>query len=123
MDRDVPEVYQPAEDSLLLAETATERVGGDDTVLEVGVGSGFVAERVRSEVTVIGVGGVFTAADAYRKLRAGADLVQLYTGLVYRGPAVARDINEGLLALLERDGFDSAAEAVGADLDRAASEG
>ena len=83
----------------------------------------FVAERVRSEVTVIGVGGVFTAADAYRKLRAGADLVQLYTGLVYRGPAVARDINEGLLALLERDGFDSAAEAVGADLDRAASEG
>jgi len=47
MDRDVPEVYQPAEDSLLLAETATERIGGDDTVLEVGVGSGFVAERVQ----------------------------------------------------------------------------
>ncbi len=47
MDRDVPDVYQPAEDSLLLAETATERVTADDTVLEVGVGSGFVAERVR----------------------------------------------------------------------------
>jgi len=47
MDRDVPDVYQPAEDSLLLAETATERVTGDDMVLEVGVGSGFVAERVR----------------------------------------------------------------------------
>ena len=68
-------------------------------------------------VPVIGVGGVFTAADAYRKIRAGASLVQLYTGLIYRGPAIAREINVGLLALLERDGFDSVAEAVGADLD------
>jgi dihydroorotate dehydrogenase len=76
----------------------------------------FVAERVPEDVTVIGVGGVFTAADAYRKLRAGADLLQLYTGLVYRGPAIAREINEGLLELLDRDGFDSVTEAVGADL-------
>ncbi|NHN60702.1 MULTISPECIES: quinone-dependent dihydroorotate dehydrogenase [Halorussus] len=75
----------------------------------------FVAERV--DVPVVGVGGVFTAADAYRKLRAGAHVVQLYTGLVYRGPSIARDINEGLLDLLERDGFDSVEDAVGADLD------
>lgn len=77
----------------------------------------FVAERVPSQATVIGVGGVFTAVDAYRKLRAGADLVQLYTGLVYRGPSIARDINRGLLALCERDGFDSVEDAVGADLE------
>ncbi|WP_276299524.1 quinone-dependent dihydroorotate dehydrogenase [Halorussus lipolyticus] len=75
----------------------------------------FVAERV--DVPVVGVGGVFTAEDAYRKLRAGAHVVQLYTGLVYRGPSIARDINEGLLDLLERDGFDSVEEVVGADLD------
>ena len=75
----------------------------------------FVAERV--DVPVVGVGGVFTAEDAYRKLRAGARVVQLYTGLVYRGPAIARDINEGLLKLLDRDGFDSVEDAVGADLD------
>ncbi|MFB6075410.1 MAG: quinone-dependent dihydroorotate dehydrogenase [Haloarculaceae archaeon] len=74
----------------------------------------FAAERV--DVPVIGVGGVSTAEGAYRKLRAGASLVQLYTGLIYRGPAVAREINEGLLALLERDGFDSVGDAVGADL-------
>jgi dihydroorotate dehydrogenase len=74
----------------------------------------FVAERV--DVPVIGVGGVSTAEDAYRKIRAGASLVQLYTALIYRGPAVAREINRGLLALLERDGFDSVGEAVGADL-------
>jgi len=74
----------------------------------------FVASR--TDLPVIGVGGVFTAEDAYRKIRAGARLVQLYTGLVYRGPGIARDINEGLLDLLERDGFDSIEDAVGADL-------
>ncbi|WP_135303305.1 quinone-dependent dihydroorotate dehydrogenase [Haloarcula amylovorans] len=74
----------------------------------------FVAERV--DVPVVGVGGISTAEGAYRKIRAGASLVQLYTGLVYRGPSIARDINEGLLDLLEADGFDSVEAAVGADL-------
>ena len=74
----------------------------------------FVAER--TDLPVVGVGGVFTAADAYEKIRAGASVVQLYTGLVYRGPSVAKSINAGLLDLLERDGFDSVADAVGADL-------
>jgi dihydroorotate dehydrogenase len=74
----------------------------------------FVAER--SDVPVIGVGGVSSAAGAYRKIRAGASLVQLYTGLVYQGPSIARDINRGLLELLDKDGFDSVKEAVGADL-------
>jgi len=74
----------------------------------------FVAERV--DVPVVGVGGVSDAAGAYAKIRAGADLVQLYTALVYEGPTVARDINAGLLELLERDGFDSVRDAVGADL-------
>jgi dihydroorotate dehydrogenase len=74
----------------------------------------FVAER--TDVPVIGVGGISDAAGAYEKIRAGASLVQLYTGLVYEGPSLARDINEGLLELLERDGFGSVAAAVGADL-------
>ncbi|WP_049969075.1 quinone-dependent dihydroorotate dehydrogenase [Haladaptatus cibarius] len=75
----------------------------------------FTAEHV--DVPVIGVGGIFTAEDAYRKIRAGAHVVQLYTGLVYRGPSIAREINEGLLELLDRDGFDSIEDAIGADLD------
>ena len=74
----------------------------------------FIAER--TDVPVVGVGGVSDAAGAYAKIRNGASLVQLYTGLVYEGPSVARDINEGLAELLERDGFDSVADAVGADL-------
>ena len=74
----------------------------------------FVAER--TDVPVIGVGGVSDAAGAYEKIRTGASLVQLYTGLVYEGPGLARDINEGLLDLLEQDGFESVSDAVGADL-------
>lgn len=74
----------------------------------------YVAER--TDVPVVGVGGVATAADAYRKIRAGASLVQLYTGLVYQGPTVARDINRGLVELLDRDGFESIGDAVGADI-------
>jgi len=75
----------------------------------------YVSRRVN--VPVIGVGGVSTAEDAYRKLRAGAQLVQLYTGLVYRGPGIAREINRGLLDLLEADGFDSAEAAIGVDIE------
>ena len=77
----------------------------------------FIAER--TDVPVVGVGGVSDAEGAYAKIRAGASLVQLYTGLVYEGPSIARDINEGVLELLERDGFDSVADAVGADLPEA----
>jgi len=74
----------------------------------------FVAERV--DVPVVGVGGVSSAEGAYRKIRAGATLVELYTALVYEGPSLAHEINEGLLELLEEDGFESIEDAVGADL-------
>ncbi|MFB6193708.1 MAG: dihydroorotate dehydrogenase (quinone), partial [Halobaculum sp.] len=75
----------------------------------------FVAERV--DVPVIGVGGVHDAHSAYAKIRAGADLVQLYTALVYHGPTLAHEINRGLVELAERDGFENVSEAVGADLE------
>ncbi|EJN60069.1 quinone-dependent dihydroorotate dehydrogenase [Halogranum rubrum] len=73
----------------------------------------FIAER--TDVPIVGVGGITDAEGAYAKIRAGASVVQLYTGLVYEGPGLARDINEGLLDLLERDGFDSVEDAVGVD--------
>jgi dihydroorotate dehydrogenase len=77
----------------------------------------FVARVARqTDVPVVGVGGVSDAESAYAKLRAGADLVQLYTALVYEGPTVARDVNRGLVDLLARDGFDHVSEAVGVDL-------
>lgn len=66
-------------------------------------------------VTLIGVGGISSGADAYAKIRAGASLVQLYTAMVYRGPGLVAEIKRDLAALLRRDGFDSVSAAIGAD--------
>ena len=70
-----------------------------------------------TDLPIVGVGGVDSAESAYAKIRAGASLVQLYTAFVYNGPSTAREINRGLVALVERDGFDSVEAAVGADLE------
>lgn len=67
----------------------------------------------RGRLTIIGVGGVFTAQDAWEKISAGAALLELYTGFIYQGPGVARDINEGLAEILSREGFRTLDEAVG----------
>ena len=69
----------------------------------------------QGRLTLIGVGGISSGADAYAKIRAGASLVQLYTALVYEGPDLASRINRDLGALLERDGFANVSDAVGAD--------
>jgi dihydroorotate dehydrogenase len=66
-------------------------------------------------VALIGCGGIATAEDAYAKIRAGASLLQLYTALVYRGPALVGAVLDGLAGLLARDGFASIADAVGAE--------
>jgi dihydroorotate dehydrogenase len=64
---------------------------------------------------LIGIGGVESGETAYRKIRAGASLVQLYTGLVYDGPGLVARIKRELADLLRRDGFSELAAAVGAD--------
>jgi dihydroorotate dehydrogenase len=67
------------------------------------------------QLPIIGVGGIFTTQDAYEKIRAGASLVEVWTGLIYEGPGIVGNINRGLLRLLARDGFHSIAEAVGTE--------
>ena len=67
----------------------------------------------RGRVPIIGVGGIFTAEDAYEKIKAGASLVELYTGFVYEGPGAPRRILAGLRRLLDRDGFTHVAQAIG----------
>ncbi|EER20522.1 dihydroorotate dehydrogenase, putative [Perkinsus marinus ATCC 50983] len=68
------------------------------------------------KVPIIGCGGVFTAQDAYRLIRNGASLIQVYTGMIYEGPWVFRDINCGLAELLRKDGYSNVHEAVGVDV-------
>jgi dihydroorotate dehydrogenase len=74
-----------------------------------------VARRAGADLVVIGVGGVFTADDAWEKLAAGASLVQVYTGFVYGGPWTARAIAAGLVARMDREGVRNVSEIVGSE--------
>lgn len=65
------------------------------------------------KLKIIGVGGVFSGADAYEKIKLGASLVQLITGMIYVGPQLIGQINKDLVRLLKRDGFKNISEAVG----------
>lgn len=66
-------------------------------------------------LTIIGVGGIFTAEDAYTKIKLGADMVEVITGVIFNGPQIVSQINAGLVDLLKRDGYDHISEAVGID--------
>jgi dihydroorotate dehydrogenase len=71
--------------------------------------------QTQGKLPIVGVGGIFTAADAWEKITAGATLIQVYTGLVYEGPAITRDIVTGLKTRLEGRGMRKISEVVGLD--------
>lgn len=75
----------------------------------------YVYQRTGGRMPLIGVGGIFSAEDAYAKIRAGASLVALVTGMIYQGPQLIGEVNRGLVRLLKRDGFTSVEQAVGSD--------
>jgi len=64
---------------------------------------------------IIGVGGIFSAEDAYKKIKLGASLVQLITGMIFEGPQLISDINLGLAKLLKANGYKNISEAIGKD--------
>ncbi|HXG84190.1 MAG TPA: quinone-dependent dihydroorotate dehydrogenase [Pyrinomonadaceae bacterium] len=68
----------------------------------------------KGKLPIVGVGGIFTAEDAFEKIAAGASLLQSYTGFVYQGITFARDVNFGLAKILREKGFSRLDEAVGA---------
>jgi dihydroorotate dehydrogenase len=71
-----------------------------------------------ARLTIIGVGGVFSADDAYTKIKLGASLVELITGMIFCGPQLAAEINDGLLQCLSRDGLTHISQAIGIDAQR-----
>jgi len=77
---------------------------------------GEFADAANGAIDLIGVGGIGNGAQAYAKIRAGAKAVQLYSALVYKGPALVAEICADLEARAKADGFKTIAEAVGADL-------
>ena len=74
-----------------------------------------IARELFGKTTLISVGGISTPEEAYRRIRAGASLVQLYSALVFKGPEVVEEINSGLIDLIASDGYASITEAIGAD--------
>lgn len=75
-----------------------------------------VYKYTEGKIPLIGVGGVDSAEKAYKKIKNGASLIQLYTGLIYKGPKLINEINKGLIELIEKDGFKNISEAVGAEV-------
>ena len=74
-----------------------------------------IGQELYGKTLLISVGGIDSAEEAYRRIKAGASLVQVYSMLVYRGPALIKEINEGLIKLLQKDGYKHISEAIGAD--------
>ncbi len=70
-------------------------------------------KQTEGKLPIIGVGGVSSAQDAYDKIKAGASLTQLYSALIYQGPGLVNHINDGLLDLLDKDGYNHISEAIG----------
>ncbi|MGD1875734.1 MAG: quinone-dependent dihydroorotate dehydrogenase [Mastigocoleus sp.] len=76
----------------------------------------FIYRQTQGKIPIIGVGGIFTAQDAWEKITAGASLIQVYTGWVYQGPLMVRQILEGLRIKLAENKLDSISQAIGKSL-------
>lgn len=104
----------------------TQKIGGNPIQEEAGGISGapvrarstevirLIWEQTQGSLPIVGVGGVFSAEDAWEKITAGASLIQVYTGWIYEGPTMVKRILQGLGEKLQRSGFETLSDAVGA---------
>lgn len=76
-----------------------------------------IYRRFRDRFVIIGCGGVFDGKDAYEKIKRGASLVQMITGMIYEGPSQIKNINKELVYLLKKDGYKNISEAIGTHRD------
>jgi len=75
-----------------------------------------IFQSTSNRFALIEIGGIFSAADTYKKILCGASLVQLITGMIYEGPQLISEINRGIVQFLKRDGFNTISEAIGKKL-------
>lgn len=75
-----------------------------------------IAKELFGKTILISVGGISDAQEAYKRLKAGASLVQCYSGLIFEGPCMVRKINTGILDLMRKDGFKTIQDVIGSDL-------
>lgn len=116
-------------DGYVLTNTAKFRVGLNTPLEDVPTG-GLSGRPLHHKVTelvrhaykklqrpcIIGLGGIDSPHSAYERIKAGASVLQIYTGLIYEGPSLVKNINQGLVKLLEHDGFKNISEAVGVEV-------
>lgn len=76
----------------------------------------YIYKKTGGKYVIIGCGGIFNAEDAYKKIKAGANLLQMITGMVFLGPQVISEINRGLAELIKKDGYKNISEAIGKNL-------
>jgi len=99
----------------IFPETVRGHMSGKPTE---GLGNELIRQtylKYGKKLKIIGVGGIFTAEDAYTKIRLGASLVEIVSGMIYCGPQLAAEINDGLSRFLIRDGYSHINEAIGVD--------
>ncbi len=77
----------------------------------------YIYQKTNGQLPIVGVGGIFTADDAWAKITAGASLLQVYTGWIYEGPWMVKNILKGLLTKLDDHGLDNIQAAIGVDVD------
>jgi dihydroorotate dehydrogenase len=75
-----------------------------------------IAKELFGKTTLISVGGISDANEAYKRLKAGANLVQILSGLIFKGPSMNKEINKGILELMQKDGFKNISQVIGSDL-------
>ncbi|MEA3352970.1 MAG: quinone-dependent dihydroorotate dehydrogenase [Campylobacterota bacterium] len=74
-----------------------------------------IGRELHDKTTLISVGGIGDAQDAYRRIKAGATLIQIYSAFIFQGPAMCKNINNELIELLKADGYNNIKDAIGAD--------
>ena len=74
-----------------------------------------IAKELYGKTTLISVGGIDSAEEAYRRIKAGANLVQILSGIIFHGPDMIMNVNKGLIELLKADGYTNITQAIGAD--------
>ena len=74
-----------------------------------------LAKNFYGKTTLISVGGIDNAEEAFKRLKAGASLVEVFTALIFKGPSLVKEINKGILSLMEKEGFKDINEVIGSD--------
>lgn len=75
-----------------------------------------IAKELYGKTTLISVGGIDSPQEAYKRLKAGASLVQVYSAMIFKGPSLIGDINQGILKLMKDDGYNHISDVIGSDL-------